>query len=342
MGRSALLLVLALGMVFAIIGNNLRKSGTMATEVQTGYHKYASARNLARTAVHSRLRAIDRGESLTGRIDGTFGNGIFYTIVDTITADTLRMISWAKFQDSIYTMKLKLHRFPKPFPPINAAVGLRATPVQFRMTGSSLIDGRDYNSSGNLTGKPGLPGVTVMQSSDSTTVMNNGGSTRITGVPVKTKVDTTIANPREYIDEYTTAPDFKYTDADSPINSNLTWGSKQDPKIVYATTRGDTTKSVKFNGNCVGWGVLVVDGNLELAGTFRWYGVVIVAGENNVINVTASTGTPEILGGLIMAGGPNSSFEMKGNVAMKYSSETLRDAKWTKKLLAYGIDEWYE
>src|SRR5512139_3729074 len=103
MGRTALLLVLGLGAAFAVIGINLRNSGTAATEQQVGYHKFASARNLARTAVHARLRAIDRGLSLTGRQDGTFNNGTFYTKIDTgLSVDTIYMDSHSQFAESTY------------------------------------------------------------------------------------------------------------------------------------------------------------------------------------------------------------------------------------------------
>lgn len=339
MGRTALLLVLGLGAAFAVIGINLRNSGNQATEYQVGYHKYASARNLARTAVHARLRAIDRGESLTGRSDGSFNDGTFYTQVDTLsTVDTIVMNAYSQFEESTYTMRLKLYRYSKPFPVPTAAVGIRATPVDFSMQGSAHIDGADHDADGNPTGDPGLPGVAVMTSADSAEVMNNGGST---GVDNGVAVDTTTSDPLDYVQEYLTNYDYRYTQADSPINQNITWGGPDDPKIVVCYTP-DTTVSVKFNGTCEGWGILVVHGDLNLAGTFTWHGLVIAYGDQSQIRVTAASGTPEIFGALIMSGGPNSSFGMKGNVTMKYSSQALEQARWIKKLLAYRIMEWYE
>lgn len=341
MGRTALLLVLGMGAAFGVIGINLRNSGNAATEHQVGYHKYASARNLARTAVHARLRAIDRGVSLLGRLEGKFNDGTFHTEVDSgATLDTIYMRSYSEFEDSTYFMKLKLYRYSKPFPQVNAAVGIRATPVDFKMLGSADIDGRDHDPDGTLTGDPGLPGIAVMTPVDSTTVMNNGGSGGITGTP-KVAVDTTTADPIKFVQEYLNNYDYRYTAADSPINSNITWGSVDNPKIVVCYTP-DTTVSVRFNGNCEGWGILVVHGDLDLAGTFTWHGLVIAYGDQSQIRVSASVGTPKIYGGLIMSGGPGSSFQMKGNVSMNYSSQALEQSRWIKKLLAYRIIEWYE
>lgn len=341
MGRTALLLVLGLGAAFAVIGINLRNSGTAATEAQVGYHKHASARNLARTAVHARLRAIDRGLSLIGRLDGKFNDGTFYTVIDSgATVDTIYMDAYSQFEESTYYMKLRLYRYSKPFPVPNSAVGIRASPVDFKMQGSAKIDGRDHTSDGSLTGDPGLPGVAVMTKADSLTVMTNGGSTGIVGSP-KVSVDTTTSNPLDYVQEYLNNYDYRYTQADSPINADITWGSPDDPKIVVCWTP-DTTVAVKFTGNCEGWGILVVHGDLTLAGTFKWHGLVIAYGEESMIRVTASVGTPEIYGALIMSGGPGSAFVMRGNVSMNYSHQALEQSRWIKKLLAYRIIEWYE
>lgn len=341
MGRTALLLVLGLGAAFAVIGINLRNSGTAATEHQVGYHKYASARNLARTAVHARLRAIDRGLSLIGRLDGAFNDGTFYTIVDSAgSIDTIYMDAYSEFADSLYHMRLKLYRYSKPYPVPNSAVGIRASPVDFRMQGAASIDGQDHTSDGVLTGDPGLPGVAVMTALDSATVMLNGGSTGITGSP-QVAVDTTTSDPLDYVQEYLNNYDYRYTQADSPINADITWGSPDDPKIVVCYTP-DTTVSVKFNGTCEGWGILVVHGDLNLAGKFKWHGLVIAYGDQSQIRVTAAAGTPEIYGALIMSGGPGSSFQMKGSVSMNYSSQAIEQSRWINKLLAYRIIEWYE
>jgi hypothetical protein len=237
-------------------------------------------------------------------------------------------------------MKLKLYRYSKPFPVPNSAVGIRASPVDFKLQGSAKIDGRDHTSDGSLNGDPGLPGIAVMTAADSLTVMNNGGSGGIVGSP-KVSVDTTTSDPLDYVQEYLNNYDYRYTQADSPINSDITWGSPDDPKIVVCYTP-DTTVSVKFTGNCEGWGILVVHGDLTLAGTFKWHGLVIAYGEESMIRVTASVGTPEIFGALIMSGGPGSSFYMKGNVSMNYSNQALEQSRWIKKLLAYRIIEWYE
>lgn len=61
MGRASLVLVMGLAVAFAIIGTSMRRATEMLVVAQTGYAKYTYARNLARLAVHTTLRAFDRG-----------------------------------------------------------------------------------------------------------------------------------------------------------------------------------------------------------------------------------------------------------------------------------------
>lgn len=58
MGRAALLFVMALGIMFAIIGVNMNGSSGYLVKAQSGYAKYTIARDLARMAVHTTLPRI--------------------------------------------------------------------------------------------------------------------------------------------------------------------------------------------------------------------------------------------------------------------------------------------
>jgi hypothetical protein len=56
MGRASLLMVMGLGVVFAIIGMNMRGTTSYLVTAEMGYAKYSMARNMARMAVHATLR----------------------------------------------------------------------------------------------------------------------------------------------------------------------------------------------------------------------------------------------------------------------------------------------
>jgi hypothetical protein len=339
MGRTALLMVLALSFAFAYIRQGITDNAVNATGRQVQYFSYMDARNLSRTGINAGLRKLDRNETLdeTHPYRVQFNSGICSVYVRSII-DTMWMTSNAHVSGEIYSIQCKLYKGTKPFPGVNGAVGMRATPVKFNMSGTPGIDGRNYNADGTaLVGSGDKPGVATMTSADSSLVKTVGG-TRIQGSPA-TKVDTNIANPLSYVSEYRLCADQIY--GPGVKEGDINWGTSTQPVVIFVET-SDTNQVVKFTGNVVGWGILVIKGNLEIGGTFKFHGLVIVYGENNIVNASAAKGTPDIIGGLILAGSANTSLDMRGSSNFKYSSEALQKAKNIGKLRYYSIGEWYE
>jgi hypothetical protein len=339
MGRASLLMVMGLGMVFAIIGMNMRGTTSLLVTAESGYAKYSTARNMARMAVHTTLRAYDRNLSpipTSGSL-----NGGSYTVASRESGDTLWLTTTGRCADSSYTMSVKLLRTTKPFPRVNSAIGIRATPVNFSISGKAQVDGHNYDRTGAaLIGSGDVTGVATMTASDSLTVKTAGG-TNILGVP-PVKVDTTTIDPNAFLDEYRLNPDFFYNT--SGVYNNVTWGSPSFPAIVYCNAGDDTSFSIKFTGNVVGYGILVVRGNVQFNGNFSFFGLVVVDGFNTVVQFGAS-GTPQIVGGVIVAGNAGASVTLKGTGTtgkVKYSSEALAQSKNIGKLRYYSIVEWYE
>lgn len=350
MGKAALFLVLGLSVAFAIIGQNLHRTSSRTSEFQVGYLKYATARNLARTAVHSRLRAIESGGTLTGLRSGTFNGGTYWTEIDSLAPDSIRMRARAEFEDSVYNMRLLLQSYPKPFPGVSAAIGIRAAPVSFSMSGSGCeVNGNNHTEDGSTIVASGhVPGVATLNKTDSTTVYNAGldnkGNQRIKGSPSAVTVNPNTPNPAQYMQEYMDAADSIYTT--STVSGNRTFGTPSSPQIIVCDSPADTNYKVKFTGNVTGYGILAIRGNLELGGTFNWYGLIIVFGESNTVTFGGS-GTPSIVGGLIVAqpGDGAASLTLKGTGnqgKVLYSSAALERAKRISKLTYYRVMEWYE
>lgn len=339
MGRASLIMVMALGLVFGIIGFNMRESTTLLVTAETGYAKYAMARNLARMAVHTTLRAYDRNLSPIPSA-GSF-NGGTYSVISKESGDTLWLTTKGVYADSTYSMKVKLLRTTKPFPGVNAAIGIRATPVGFSLAGKAQVDGRNYDSTGTkLIGGGDMGGVATMNSSDSTAVKNEGGANILGNPPVK--VDTSTIDPLPFLNEYKSNADYVYNKGG--VYNSVTWGSWASPAIVYCNAGDDTTFNIKFTGDVVGYGILVVRGNVQFNGNFSFYGLVVVDGFNTVVQMGAA-GTPQVVGGVIIAGNAGASVTLKGTGTtgkVKYSSEALMKAKNIGKLRYYSILEWYE
>jgi hypothetical protein len=319
------------------------RSDEAAIETQYAYLKYMNARNLARASVHAALRTYDRNVTPEVQVKTRFNNGTFQ--IDSLAAsadlDTLSMITRGVYAESTYVMRLKLYRSTRPFPTVGAAIGIRAKPVSFSLSGKASVDGRAYDTTGTiLLGSGDKPGVTTMRAADSTTVASAGGTNISGNPPVKT--DTTVVDPKEYLDIYKNNADFFYNTPGT--YSGQTWGSSSNPVIVYCNAGDDTSFAVKFTGGVTGYGILVVRGNVQFNGNLNFYGLVIVDGFNTTVSFGAA-GTPGVVGGLIVAGNAGASVTLKGtgsNGKVVYSPGALARAKNIGKLRYYSILDWFE
>lgn len=341
MGRMALFAVMGLSLTLGIVAYNLNSSKNLLTGNVIGFSKYTMSRDVAHTAVNMALRALDRNDSVfiaTRSLSANFMGGSATVSFSYVTSlDTMDLTCSSNFLDTTYQMKLRLYRTPVPFPTLDAAVGLNVPNVDFKIDGASArIDGHNHDIDGNLLppSADDKPGVAVISTGDTVDILNPSWKDQIDGSK-KVIVDSGMANPGLYVDQYIAANDYYYPSG--LYASNMTWGSATTPKIVYCT--GD----VKFTGNIEGWGIMVVHGNLTLAGTFKFHGLVVAYQDAGIEEATSlSTGTPEIDGGFLMAGGAGSDFTMKGNVKVMYSSQALQNAKYINKLQVYKVARWYE
>jgi hypothetical protein len=334
MGKVAILVVLGLVIAFAFLGYFGSQANVGSVSNMTGYFKYTYARNIAHTAVNIALHGLEIGNDTT-RFSGSVMSGT-YNVNIVFTGDTLDMTSRGRYVDTAYTIVLRLKRYAKPFPDVQAGVMLAVDSVNFSMQGSASIDGRNHDINGALqSDSTDKAGVLTLSSHDSTTVAAYSG--KINGSP-KVKVDPDMSNPLNYVNEYIANADYSY--GAGVYGSNMTWGSANAPVIVICDAG---TGTVKFTGTIEGWGILVVKGNLTLAGTFKFHGLVLVYQDSEIDDqVTTDVGTPRVIGAIIMTGGAGSSFRMKGNGAFLYSWEAIDKAQHMKKLLAYTILRWYE
>lgn len=338
MGRTAVILVIGLGIAFGFISNSIRSSVDLLTGSATAYNKYSFARNLARTAIHANLRAYDVPLDPIPTT-GAF-NGGTWTVRDSTNADTLWIRSTGYYADSAYTMRVRLLRLTKPFPVPDAAIGIRATPVTFTMNGKASVDGHNHDLNGNPTGTGDLPGVATMNHTDSGKVAAEGG-TNIGGTPPVT-VDTSTVDPNPFLPEYLSNADYIYNS--SGTYAGQSWGSASSPVVIYCNAGADTSFAIKFTGGVTGYGILVVQGNVQFNGGINFVGLVVVSGFNTIVDFGAA-GTPQILGGLIVAGNAGASVTLKGTGnagKVAYSSAAIAQAMNIGKLRYYKILSWYE
>lgn len=353
MGRLAMIVVMGFGVAFGFISVNIRNTTNALTESQVGYYKYTMARNIARTGIQRSLRYIDLNptiENYRPPASGSF-NGGSYAASTSMNGDTMWLDVRGTYVDTNYVMKTKLFRQTKPFPVVNGAISVRASPLLLTMTGKAGVDGKNYDSSGtNLDSdcadpnfdpsKPNKPGFAVMNAVDSATVTL--ASPYIAGDP-KAKVDTSTQDPDEFIDEYIANAD-TIINTPGTIAGNQKFGTATNPWITVVNAGDDTTFSIQFSGEVTGWGILAIRGNVKFSGGIDFHGLVVVFGKVNVIDF-ASSGTPKITGGLIVSGKAASlTLNGQGSVGAKvaYSCDALYKSRNISKLRFYSVLEWYE
>lgn len=344
MGKMAIFLVLALSLTVGVVGYNMNRTKTFLVTNVSGFEKYTTARNIAHTGVNLLLRRLDRNDtaiigplsrSQTAWMINNVMSGICSVSVKLTSPpalDTIDIQSRSKYIDSSYLMKVRLYRFPVPFPGVNAAVNLASTGIQFSMNGTPNIDGRNYDMNGNLDANrlTDTNGVSVVGIAESTTVA--GYNSKIAGDPQKVTTQPP-PDPGVYVPQYIAAADINFPDGS---NNNSSYGSAAAPIIGYANG------NVSFAGNGAFYGILVVHGSLTFNGTFDMYGLVICYGDSNTVTFSASAGTPCIWGAIIETGPPNSKFSMKGTSDVRFSREALNMSMFINKLQAYRVIRWYE
>jgi hypothetical protein len=344
MGRMAIVMVIGLSMTVGIIGYSINQSTSRLVENVSGFDKYANARNMAHTGVNMMLRALDRNDTSIINPMNRIGTpmmvvnlmsgvcSVSVKLANPAFLDTIDIWSKSRYMDSTRTMNVRLRRQPIPFPIVAEAVGLNATNVNFNMTGGASIDGHNHDIGGNLLSASSndIPGVGVITPADTSKVL--AYSNKIDGTRDVVR-DSTMTDPAFFVTDYTNAADYTFTSGS--YGSNMTWGSVNTPAVVYVN--GD----VNFQGNIEGWGILVVSGKISMSGTFKFHGLLI-AYNDAIIDLQFGTGTPTIIGGVLMGGTSGSQFTMKGSSNVSYSKDALELAKYINKLQAYRVMYWYE
>jgi len=359
MGNNAILSVLGLMVFFGIINTTLNTKNVQSSENIVTYVNTDAAREIAYDGLSLARLKIDSSfanvSSFT--LSGDIAGGS-YVVNAVVTGDTIRVQSTGNYQDNSYTASAGLFHHIKylPTPTYKAAVRFEASPDS--TLGLPLtIDGRDHDTSGALTvtRTNDVSDVTVPTTKDSLDInfyssymWNASGSQQPQGsvsrTSLKLRVDASVT-PSSYIDTLVASADYVYRAAGTTQMHlpNATWGSAQNPVIVYVDA--GTFNSAVFDSQYVGWGILIIRGNAWAPGTLRWNGLVIsygnAAGSSGYVTLD---GNSTILGSLLfMQHGQD--LQLEDNAQVLYSSSTIQIVKGMTKLSKYFVNtvsQWFE
>jgi Tfp pilus assembly protein PilX len=113
--------------------------------------------------------------------------------------------------------------------------------------------------------------------------------------------------------------------------NNATFGNSSSYKIVYSNTSSPANvNGLKLN-NLTGYGILLVDGDLELGGGFTWYGPIVVTGS---VTLNGGGGEGINIHGQILSGTSTlTDVTLNGGNVIQYNSCELKKAFATQPLV---------
>jgi Tfp pilus assembly protein PilX len=107
--------------------------------------------------------------------------------------------------------------------------------------------------------------------------------------------------------------------------SNATYGSATSYKTVYSNTSSPTNvNGLQLNG-VTGWGILIVDGDLELGGGFTWKGIIIATGAVR-LNGGGGPQAVNIQGQLLSGTSTVTDLTLNGSNTLTYNSCYVKQA----------------
>ena len=112
------------------------------------------------------------------------------------------------------------------------------------------------------------------------------------------------------------------------IFENQTWGTPSSPELRCFEGLAASGDAITIAGNITGAGILIVrNADLVLAGSYRWEGLIIIAGGEVGLMVSGPS-DKEMIGGVILneTGSPTSAkaiLDIQGNIRLRFSRKTL-------------------
>jgi len=202
------------------------------------------------------------------------------------------------------------------------------SPAALYSQDNTTLNGSSITISGNDAGTCGgsnLSAVYVYSdpSTNNTHSLTQNGGPTLTGNPA-TQTGTTNMNLQSYVDGLKGAATVTLTaDVSAGGNDTTSYGSSTNYVTVYSDATQQADGELRLN-NVTGYGILIVKGNLQLAGNIDWHGIIIATG---VITASGGGSNSKNIQGQIYSGSSSlGDTTVSGSVTIGYNSCDVKKA----------------
>jgi hypothetical protein len=335
MGRGIIITVLGISLITTFLILKLNANSKEGLQTTVDYYELTQARIISNSGVEVYLEKLRRDKTLSGKFTNNFLMDGRYDISITGPDSLITVSAVGYFGNTNHPTIVTARRRKMKMPNVNSALYISSNNISLNLNGNVDVDGNDHLMNGSPGFSSPLPGIGVDTPSDSAFVINN----------IKSKLTEDIKGfggaPSVYtvsdnVDWMALTEDFIFS-ADTVLSTGTysngsSFGTITEPIITYANGNVDFT-------DATGYGVMVVNGNINMSGNFKYYGIVIVYGQSSIrCNTIGNNG---IYGGCVLVG-ESVSVESQGNSKFYYSSEAINLGKLKLKSSRFEILTWWE
>ncbi len=335
MGKGILILVVGVAGLISLLIVNLNANTNRSLDTTLDMYKTTQARLISNSGIEVYLEKMRRDKDLTGPFENNELLGGSYNLYISGPDSDLTIRSVGYYEDKIHTSIVNAKREPVKMPGVGAALYVSSHTVSLNLNGNVDVDGNDHEMNGAPGTETALPGVGVDDAADSVYVIDN----------VKPKISKTIKGEGgvpsvqtipDTTDWLGLTEDFIFS-ADTILttgtySSGSEFGTADCPIITYCNGSVDFT-------DATGYGIMIINGDINLSGNFNYYGVVIVYGQSTIR--CQAIGNNSIYGGTILVG-DNVSIASQGNAEFYYSWKAIQLGQLKLKSSRFEILSWLE
>jgi hypothetical protein len=349
MGKSSLIIVLGLSAIVAFFILKMNANSKAHLDTTVNMFEQTQARLIANTGVEIYLEKLYANPALINTTSSpqNLFNGS-YTVNLAGTLPNVRVTSTATFQGVTHVSVADAILEPLQLPNLPGGISISANAVvNATEIGDMEVSGLNHDTSAVVKGdgKPAVWAVGVEDVAQKNAILSGlkkpenleglvNEFTGDTGYPSVGVHNLGIQWSKIY--QYLANSADQTFIADIPKGANL--GNLSTPKITLVNANANPNKSIMINGS-EGAGILVVNGNVKFAGNFSYKGIILCYKNSDI--TFESTGTNQILGGVIIAG-QDVGFKLTGTMNVRYSSDVINMLKSNLKADGFTILSWYE